>query len=310
MLESIGPFVNMLPLRFRPKSSKTFNDAFKDARDKTHTALANSRVPFKVLLDELHVPRSPTHSPLFQAFIDYRQGTQEKQFFSDCKLEMKEFVAGRTAYDISLEVINNKEGDTLLMLMVQKALYAKNDAENLMRSYVNMLDDFSRVPDMPLDHLPLYKEADQREALKLGQGQRFHFLALFESLSLSMNAGPVFQTEWPETLSHRIDMMVHVHGQDTAVKAATGGSITYNQMAQRIEMIGAALLAANCVEASKVAVFQELTPDWICSMLALLKIGAVYVPLDLGTPIPRLAMMVDQCRRERYTFRYGNAETS
>lgn len=296
MLESIGPFVNMLPLRFRPKSSKTFNDALKDARDKTHTALANSRVPFEVLLDELHVPRSPTHSPLFQAFIDYRQGTQEKQFFSDCKLEMKEFVAGRTAYDISLDVINNEGGDTLLMLMVQKALYAGDDAEILMRSYVNMLDDFSRVPDMLLDDLPLYKEADQREALKLGQGQRLRFLGLSESLSLSMDAGRVFQTEWPETLSHRIDMMVHAHGQDIAVKTAEGGSITYNQMAQRIEMIAAALLAANCVEASKVAVFQESTPDWICSMLALLKIGAVYVPLDLGTPIPRLAMIVDQCR--------------
>ncbi|KAA6407229.1 MAG: hypothetical protein FRX48_09031 [Lasallia pustulata] len=277
MLESIGPFVNMLPLRFRSQSLRTFNDALKDARIKTHSALAHSRVPFEVLLDELHVPRSPTHSPLFQVFIDYRQGTQEKQLFGDCELEMKEFEAGMTAYDMSLDIIDNKEGDTLLMLMVQKALYSEKDAAILMRSYVDILDIFSRTPDILLDDLPPYKEADQREALKLGQG-------------------PVFHTEWPETLSHRIETMVLAHGQDIAVKYAKDISITYNQMAQRVEMIATALLAAKCDNASRVAVFQEPTPDWICSMLAILKIGAVYVPLDLGTPRLRLAMIVDQCR--------------
>lgn len=173
MLESIGPFVNMLPLRFRSQSSKTFNDALKDAQTITHSALNHSRVPFEVLLDELHVPRSPTHSPLFQTFVDYRQGTQEKQLFSNCQLEMKEFEAGRTAYDISLDIIDNKDGDTLLMLMVQKALYSEKDAEFLMRSYVDLLDVFSRNPDMLLHHLPLYKEADQREALILGRGKYF-----------------------------------------------------------------------------------------------------------------------------------------
>lgn len=90
--------------------------------------------------------------------------------------------------------------------------------------------------------------------------------------------------------------MVYAHGQDIAVKYAQGRSITYNQMAQRVEMIAAALLAANCGQASRIAIFQEPTPDWICSMLAILKIGAVYVPLDLGTPILRLAMIVEQCR--------------
>ena len=89
-----------------------------------------------------------------------------------------------------------------------------------------------------------------------------------------MNTGPVFHTEWPETLSHRIETMVQAHGQDTVVKYAKDISITYNQMAQRGETIAAALLAANCDKASRVAVFQEPTPDWICS-LAILKIGAV-----------------------------------
>ena len=45
-----------------------------------------------------------------------------------------------------------------------------------------------------------------------------------------------------------------------------------------------------------IAVYQEPTPDWICSMLAILRIGAVYVPLDPGTPAARLAMVVATCQ--------------
>lgn len=58
----------------------------------------------------------------------------------------------------------------------------------------------------------------------------------------------------------------------------------------------AAALSENGVSRGQyVAVYQEPTPDWICSMLAILKIGAVYVPLDPGTPAARLAMVVATC---------------
>ena len=170
MLESIGPFVNILPVRLRSLAADSFSELLKQARSKSHLALANSRVPFEVLLNELHVTRSPTHSPLFQAFVDYRQGAQEKQSFGNCELEMKNFEAGRTAYDLSLDIIDNAGGDTLLMLMVQKSLYSETDAQVLMKSYVDILQHFSRTPELRIKQLPLYRPVDQKDALEVGRG--------------------------------------------------------------------------------------------------------------------------------------------
>lgn len=169
-MESIGPYVNLLPLRFNSQSIRTFSDMLEETRTKTYSALANSRIPFDVLLNELKVPRSATHSPLFQSFVDYRQGAREKQSFGDCELEMVRFEAGRTAYDISLDIVDNSGNDSLLMLMVQSSIYDYRDAETLMNSYVDLLIAFSRNPHIPLDKPELFRRKDIEMAIELGRG--------------------------------------------------------------------------------------------------------------------------------------------
>lgn len=66
-------------------------------------------------------------------------------------------------------------------------------------------------------------------------------------------------------------------------------------MANRIHQIAHALLNARIAQRSHIAVFQEPSPDWVCSLLAVMRIGAVYVPLDKNTPSVRLATIVGTC---------------
>ena len=88
VIGSIGFFLNLLTLRFRRQPDQSFAGAIADARDTTYAALDNSRLPFDVLLAELNVERDSTHSPFFQAFLDYRQGLQKRQAWGGCELEM------------------------------------------------------------------------------------------------------------------------------------------------------------------------------------------------------------------------------
>lgn len=67
-------------------------------------------------------------------------------------------------------------------------------------------------------------------------------------------------------------------------------------MAERTALIAARILAEKVEPGRVVAVFQEPTCDWICSLLAILRIGAIYVPLDLRTTLPRLATIVNDCQ--------------
>jgi len=106
--------------------------------------------------------------------------------------------------------------------------------------------------------------------------------------------------EWPSTLSHRVDQMVHEHGSDIAVKDGVGNTLTYSQIAGRVNSIATALVAADAVDGSRVAVFQEPTSEWVCSLLAIFRVGSVYVPLDLRTSLPRLAAIVKTASLAQY----------
>lgn len=161
-MDSIGSYVNLLPLRFNSQSVRIFSDMLEETRTKTYSALAHSRIPFEIILNELSVPRSASQSPLFQTFVDYRQGAREKQSFGNCEFDISRFEAGRPAYDLSSDIVDNPGNGSLLMLMVQSNLYNSRDAEILMNSYVDLLVSFSRNPDIPLESRSFSDERLQR----------------------------------------------------------------------------------------------------------------------------------------------------
>ena len=75
----------------------------------------------------------------------------------------------------------------------------------------------------------------------------------------------------------------------------TGKVLTYSAMTSRIEVIAEALKNAGINSGKRVLVYQQATSDWPCSMLAIMRLGAVHVPLDLRNPIPRLPAVAKDC---------------
>jgi hybrid polyketide synthase/nonribosomal peptide synthetase ACE1 len=64
-------------------------------------------------------------------------------------------------------------------------------------------------------------------------------------------------------------------------------------MAGRVQVIAANLIAAGAGDGAAVGVFQTPSADWICSLLAVLRVGATYVPLDLRSSMDRLATIAE-----------------
>ena len=102
-------------------------------------------------------------------------------------------------------------------------------------------------------------------------------------------------SDWPESLPHRIDQVIPEHHDDVALMDGTGKILTYSAMTSRIDAIAEALQNAGVGAGKRVLVYQQATSDWPCSMLAIMRLGAVYVPLDLRNPIQRLAAVATDC---------------
>jgi len=270
--DTTGFFLNLLPLRFHLDSTQTFMEALKEARSKVVSALANSKVPFDVILNEVNAPRTATHNPLFQAFINYRQGVQDKRHYCGCDSEATQFDGSRTAYDISIDILANPGSESTVFLSGQGLLYSEADVEVLAQSYHTLIKSFARNPAARLSRPPLYDPEETQRALDLG-------------------VGPSLPPTWPKTLVHRLDEITSRFPSNIAL-VDPRNRLTYSQMAERVNSIASTLKANNIGKGARVGVFQNPASDFICTLLAVLRVGAVFVPLELRLLPARLAMMV------------------
>ncbi|ORY17104.1 hypothetical protein BCR34DRAFT_634445 [Clohesyomyces aquaticus] len=276
-MSSIGVFLNLLPLRFHQAPSQTITAVLKEAKSKAYSALASSKVPFDLLLKELDPPRSATHTPLFQCFMNYRQGVQEKRMFGDCVAEMTDFQISRSGYDVSLDIIDNPGGEATITFMVQKGLYTKDDALKIMRTYQRYVQEFVAGSVTTVDQIPLYSEEDISKAIVLGQG-------------------PVHEASWPETLVHRVDDMIAMYPSRVSLKDTLGNRLSYQKMGERIRQITAALQVQRIGDNDIVGVFQTPSVDWVCCLLAIMRVGAIFVPMDIKSGLPRLMAIIQHCK--------------
>ena len=91
--------------------------------------------------------------------------------------------------------------------------------------------------------------------------------------------------------------MAKRHPSRTAVITGDGGVASYDEVVHRkVDVITTELEAVGITTGSRVAVLQEPTADWVSSILAVMRIGAIYLPLDLGIPWSRLAAIVKDCQ--------------
>ncbi|KGO48676.1 Acyl transferase/acyl hydrolase/lysophospholipase [Penicillium expansum] len=277
VLQSLGLFLNLLPLRFRQDPKQTFADALKDVKSTSDGAFANSRVPFDLLLNELQVPRSPSYSPLFQSFLNYRQNIVEARSFCGCSSDGELIAGGQNAYDISVDVVDVSSGDNLVVFAVNKDLYSKDDADVLKKSYLSLLQGFARNPAARIVWPALHLEEDVKSAVELGRGDEQ-------------------TTQWPSTIVDRIDDMSKMYSERAALTDGVGKSLTYKQMASRVSELAALLLDRGVGSGSCVGVFQSSGPEWVCSVLAILRTGAAYVPLDSRVGLDRLLLVVEDCK--------------
>lgn len=169
-LATLGFFINLLPIRLEYSANQTFGEAIGQARIKVREALLHAKVPFDVLLQRLNIPRASTHAPIFQAGFDYRQGQAESGTLGDAVLTGVELSRSRAAMDIMVEVMDDPKRDPKITFKLQSSIYANEDVQVLLKSYVSILATFSRNPALRVEEPRLFARGDVEQAMQLGKG--------------------------------------------------------------------------------------------------------------------------------------------
>jgi hybrid polyketide synthase/nonribosomal peptide synthetase ACE1 len=188
-LGSIGNFLNILPLVFGSSSSnnnnntnhQTFGQAIETTRSKVHAALAHSRLPFDVLLDELAVPRSSTYPPLCQVIVDYKLVTREQAAmrWAGCAVSDHAWLSPDSSYDVAVEIVEYDE-TALVSVHMQGGLYSQEGAELFLRSFENALGVVTGDGggEVVMGGLGKWGGEDVKGALERGKGGLLSFFSV------------------------------------------------------------------------------------------------------------------------------------
>ena len=287
---TIGFFLNLLPLRFQVSKDDLFSDALKETSNKIISALANSKVPFDMLLNRLGVPRSSTHSPLFQVALNYRMGDVAQTVLGDCRLNLTSYVDAKSQFDLAFSVTQTAEGGSMLEITSLDHLYTPESTKLLLDMYVSLLESFSADTSLQIREGSLFDPSEAEQMTNIGRGARVSY-------------------ELPATLSERFDNISEKYPGDIAIKDSFG-EWSYAHLAKRANSIAAAILAKGLVPGSHVAVLCQPSMDTIACMLGILRIGCVYVPLDASLPRARHAAILATCEPSLILCQHSNWDSA
>ena len=268
----VGLFVNTLPLRIDLSGNPSFRSVLSRVREIVLEAHQNQDIPFETLVKELRPPRELGRNPLFQVLFSFRSRIGE----------------GALA-DVSNEVISNESAKFDLSLSVEEF----TDGMKAELEYCSDLFRLDRVTDV-LERLSklLASVADEPE-------RGIDNLALIDAEDLRRSFADANRTDVEYDLHRSVDELIlegaKLYPEKEAVKFGQS-TLTYRQLGERVEEVAVHLRALGVRPDDVVGLCVERSLELVIGLLAILKSGAAFVPLDPHYPSDRLAYMVSDAR--------------
>jgi len=274
----IGCFVNMLPVRARLDGDPAFPDILQRCRDTVLDGLSHQAAPFDQIVNDLSIKRDPSRSAVFQvsfAFDDLGQaiGAPGLQDDAGTGLELGNFELNSrsTHFDLTLAASVGPAG-LKCGFVYRTDLFHPAAIERLAQRMMVMLRAVVAHPGLRLSRLPVMTDAEHDLVLHRWPGTVPAQAPRLGTLDELIDAQAA---RTPDADAIEIDGHCVSH-RELNVRA--------NQMARRLQDLG---VGAD----SRVAICLPQSVDLAVAMIAVLKAGGAYLPLDAEQPPDRLEYM-------------------
>ncbi len=273
----IGLFVNTLVLRTDLSGTPGFAQLVGRVRETSLASYAHQDLPFERLVEELQPERSLSRNPLIQAMCAYQNFPRAEAEVRGLTLSLPEEgkVAGGTA-KLYLSLFLFEDGDRLTgALEYNSEIFEAASMLRLLRCFENLLAAAVADPEAPVAFLPLLGAAERHQ--------------LFHEWNDSASA-------YPATASFQELFLEHVRrAPDAPAVIAGAASLSYADLNRRADGLARALRRRGAGPGSFAGLCVERSAEAVVALVAILKTGAAYVPLDPDYPAERLALMMDDC---------------
>lgn len=262
----VGFFVNTLVLRNRFDPSLPFTAFLETVKHTTLAAMRHQDLPFEQLVAALNPVRDRSRNPLFQV-----QFTLQSDPLSRVFTELPPPVVN-SALDLSLSV--TERNDSLeCRWEFATDLFDPTTIQRLQTHWVELLTRLSATPLAPCSAFLALPSAEEAFVRQAGQGRTV--------------ARP------PVSVISLFEAQTKLHPDALALRCA-GECLTYQQLHQKANQLANALQEVGAAPQQTIAIELERSASSVVALLAILKLGAAYLPIDAMLPPERAKYIREQ----------------
>ncbi|MFE4371757.1 amino acid adenylation domain-containing protein [Streptomyces sp. NPDC056835] len=276
----VGFFVNTLVLRTDLSGDPSFTELLARVRETDLAAFSHADVPFESVVEKLNPTRSLSRNPLFQVMVGYHARTGEGLELPGLQADFVPFRTRSAKFDLVFSFSEHTSADGAAdslscRLEFATELFDHETAERIGDRLRALVGALVAAPEQPVSRARILS-ADERRLVLEG---------------FNATAREVEEESFPALFARRL-----AERPDAVAVVDRSRSVTYTRLDARANRV-ARLLAAHGVGAgSVVGVAVPRSVDMVATVLAVMRLGAAFLPLDLVHPADRLTYMIEDSR--------------
>ncbi len=268
----IGFFVNTLVLRNDLSGDPSFAELLNRTRTVSLEAFSHQDLPFEMLVEELQPERNMSHTPLFQVMFVYQNAAEGTLQLPDLKIEPLPLRNENAKFDLTLTIAELPDS-LALDFEYDTDLFNASTIDRMLMHYQQLLQAMVKNPETPISRLELLTAEEKDKLLN----------------------------QWiPKNVRFAPQKCIHQWFEDSVKKFANNTALifddqktTYQELNAQANRLAHLLLQKGVKPDQLVGIYMERSPQLIVAILAVLKAGGAYLPIDPVYPPERVQFMLE-----------------
>jgi amino acid adenylation domain-containing protein len=265
----VGLFLNTIPFKTTINHSITFNELVQHVKTQTESNLLHQHMPLDKILSVLNVEQRLEITPLFQVLFVF-QNIPSLYSMGDVKLNPYKIDIGYTKNDLNFWVELYDE-EYLITLFANTDIFSENKIERILQHFKNIIPQLIEHPDLPISEI--------------------EFITDYEKKIIFNSSATV---KIIENFKDRFEANLSTCNNDIAIQH-NDEKLTYNELNSRANRLSNYVISKNPASAP-IAILLSRGVNMIISLLAVIKSGDPYVPIDPNLPDIRIQYILNDCK--------------
>ena len=274
--DMLGCFINVVTLQARIDPQQGFAGLVKAVAADSLTAQQHQELPFEAVVQSLGAGRDPDRHPLFQVVFNHQQD-MAAAFTGWPEAEVTAFDPGSAGaqFDLALDTEVHPDGSISGFVSYDRGLFRDSTAVRLMAHYLNLLEAVCAAPKRPLGAIDLLLPEEHGRLQAWSETGR----------------------DWGAFVPVPVRQSRQAAQTPNAVALSFAGEEwTYAALERRVNQLAHRLQRAGVGPETPVAVCMQRSPEMVLALLAIVRAGGSYLPLDPDYPAERMAGILEEAR--------------